>query len=148
VEDVAQDVLLRLTEALRAGRFRGDSSFESYVRRATSYRCIDACRRGNRWRMVDLGDLAPTTDEPSPFDRARHRERLASFARVLAELPEHCRDLWTLVLEGASYDEMGERIGVRPGTLRVRLLRCRRRAEELLRETSPAAATRAGEATA
>ncbi len=36
-----------------------------------------------------------------------------------------------MILQGLSYKQMSEKLGAQPGALRVRVLRCRRRAEEL-----------------
>lgn len=133
LDDVVQDVLLRVLRSLRENRFRGDSSFETFVRRAASNACIDRIRRARRWRTTDLENLALRSVGPSPSDRAVDRDRLEVFTRVLAELPGHCRQLWEMVLDGRSYEAISERVGVSAGALRVRLLRCRRRAEELCR---------------
>jgi DNA-directed RNA polymerase specialized sigma24 family protein len=46
----------------------------------------------------------------------------------------HCRELWRLILQGHGYSEISHRLGVRQGTLRVRLLRCRRAATARWRE--------------
>ena len=42
--------------------------------------------------------------------------------------PAHCRELWSMILDGLSYREMGVRLAVAEGTLRVRVLRCRQQA--------------------
>ncbi len=134
VDDVVQEVLVALTEALRADRFRGEARLETYVRRAAAHRCLDRVRSGRRWRWTGLEGVAPASDAPSPFDRAAARQGYAGFTRVLEHLPEHCRQMWSLLLDGLSYQQMSARLGVRPGALRVRLLRCRRRAAALRRE--------------
>lgn len=59
---------------------------------------------------------------------------------LVGRCPEHCRDLWQMILEGLSYREMSERTGLAEGTLRVRVrvLRCRRLAQDVAREREQA----------
>ena len=54
--------------------------------------------------------------------------------RVLERMSEDCRRLWSMVLAGLSYREMSRRTGIAEGALRVRVLRCRKRAVELREE--------------
>jgi DNA-directed RNA polymerase specialized sigma24 family protein len=43
-------------------------------------------------------------------------------------MPESCRELWRMLEQGMPYQEMSRRLRVAEGTLRVRVLRCRRQA--------------------
>lgn len=133
-EDLEQEMLMALLESLRAGRFRGDSSLRTYVHRQVHYTCIDRLRAAKTRPMVTLEGLDLPSAEPSPLGRLARREAVAIALRVLAQVPAECRDLWRGILAGESYGEMSRRSGVSEGTLRVRALRCRRRALELRNE--------------
>ena len=61
---------------------------------------------------------------PNAVDERRHLLGLEGMSR-------ECRDLWGLILAGLSYREIGTRLGVTEGALRVRALRCRQRAAEV-----------------
>lgn len=128
IEDLEQEVVLELIEALAAGRFEGRSLISTYVRRMVHYKCLNRlrARRGKQW--VDLGDVQLVDPGPTPFDLARRRHDLELGLRVLARMPEHCRELWTMIHRGLGYEAMGEALGVAAGTLRVRVLRCREKA--------------------
>ena len=149
-EDLLQDSQLEVMRLLRAGRFRRESSLKTYVWRVVNHACLYRLRHQRRWRFEEADfDLEPGR-EPSPFESTRRRETAQLLLRLLERLPQECRELWRLILDGLSYQEMSGRLGVAEGTLRVRVLRCRRRAvaarDELLGSGSPAAVTlRAGE---
>lgn len=128
LEDVEQQVLLELLGALAAGRFEGRSRLATYVRRMVHHKCLNRLRalRGRQWvevETLDLPDPGPAPDERAGRDAAR-----GVALRVLAAMPESCRELWEMILRGLGYEEMAARLGVAAGTLRVRVLRCRQRA--------------------
>lgn len=128
LEDVEQQVVVELLEALGASRFEGRSRLSTYVRRMTHHKCLNRLRgqRGRKW--LDVADLELVDGDPTPFERTHRRESLDLALRVLARMPEACVELWSMIHRGLGYAEMGERLGVAPGTLRVRVLRCRERA--------------------
>lgn len=132
-DDVVQDSLLELLEAARAGRCRGESSLRGYVWRLAASNCLDRLRRRRRWIEVELEDTpAPAGDGTLAALLADEaRDRLVALAR---SLPLACRELWRDLLAGRGYREMSARWGVSEGTLRVRVLRCRRRALATLAE--------------
>jgi RNA polymerase sigma factor (sigma-70 family) len=130
-DDARHEAITQLTQALREGRFRGEGTLKAYVRRVASTTCLDRLRSRRRWRFTALeDDVVP----PSPSDSRRHSDRydmLRLVGRVLAEVPEDCRRLWRMLMEGLSYREMSARCDVSEGALRVRVLRCRQRASEI-----------------
>lgn len=137
-DDLLQDLRLEIIRLLQDDRFRGESSLKTYVWRVVAHSCLDRVRSKSRrsGREVDLdgreGDLAPV---PPRQAAAATRDLLE---RVLAETSEECRRLWRMIVDGASYREMAALLDVSEGALRVRVLRCRRKAdairERLLRE--------------
>jgi RNA polymerase sigma factor (sigma-70 family) len=133
-EDVLQDVRLEVTRLLRDRRFRGESSLKTYLWRVTAHTCLDRIRAGGRWSFVDYdgedGELAlpARLAAPPPAERSAERDLLL---RVLNRMGEECRRLWSMVIEGLSYREMSGATGISEGALRVRVLRCRKRALEV-----------------
>jgi RNA polymerase sigma-70 factor (ECF subfamily) len=128
IDDIEQEVALELIESLRAGRFERRSLLATYVRRMVHHKCLNRLRasRGRHW--IDPDEVELVDPEPSPFERARRRSDLDLALRVLAEMPESCRELWAMIHRGLGYDAMSERLGIAAGTLRVRVLRCREKA--------------------
>lgn len=132
-DDLEQTVLLDLLSALREERFRARSSLKTYVRTYVHHKCIDRIRARRRRQFLsvedeDLEDPRGVTDEVFVS-----REEARRLLRLLDQMPQQCRELWSCLEEGLTYQEMSERLGVSEGALRVRVSRCRQRAAELRR---------------
>jgi RNA polymerase sigma-70 factor (ECF subfamily) len=132
-EDVLQEVRVEVLRLLRKGSFRGESSLRTYLWQVTAHTCIDALRHRQRRPLADPLDeeTAVPSSDASPLDRVLARESSDALLTVLESMSKECRELWDLILRGLSYREIGTRLGVAEGALRVRALRCRRRAAEL-----------------
>ena len=130
LEDLEQDVLIALTEALRAGSFQGQSSLRTYVRAFTHHKCLDRLRALSRRHFVDVEDVELPPVAPVALSRLDRAERLDLTLRILEAMPEGCRELWQMLHDGLRYREMSRRLGVAEGTLRVRVRRCRQKALE------------------
>ena len=131
LEDLEQEILLDLTQALREDRFHGQCRLRTYVRTYVHHKSIDLVRAQDRREIVDLGELDLTSDSPTALDSISRAEELEMALRVAEEMPENCRELWQMLERGLRYQEMSRQLGVAEGTLRARVLRCRRRALEL-----------------
>lgn len=129
-EDLEQEILLELLESLDAGRFKGESRLETYVRSFARFKSTDLLRAAGRREWVDLDELTLTSRGPTPFEEISEREEADIARKVVASLPEPCRLLWRLILQGLSYREISERTGLAEGAIRVRAHRCRQRALE------------------
>lgn len=135
-DDILQDVRLEVTRLLKQGTFRGESSLKTYLWRVVCHTCLDRLRVQARWQWTEIDGLPERNAEtlltdPEPVLKQESKDLLL---RVIERVSEECRRLWAMVLEGLSYREMSERTGVSEGALRVRVLRCRKRAVELRAE--------------
>ena len=133
-EDLVQDVLVRLLEALGNGRFEGRSSLRTFVERVAKYTCLDAVRRARRVDFVDLDETGelPAPSDDGVLDRMEADEQAQLCFAVLERLPEGCRDLLQRTLaEGVRYEEIAAAAGVAVGTIKSRVSRCRDRALRL-----------------
>ncbi len=135
LEDLEQEILIDLSGALREDRFRGGSQLRTYVRTYVHHKCIDRLRALSRRQWVDVDELDLPSRAPSAFDELARSETVDLALRVFEEMPEPCRELWTMLQQGMHYREMSRRLGIAEGTLRARVLRCRRRALELRERT-------------
>src|SRR5262249_33577743 len=125
-DDVLQDIHAEVTRLLKEGKFRGESSFKTYLWRGVNHTCLRPIRAESRGKGTALaGEDDP--EKPAVFVAPSHEgpvEVKDLLLRVLARVPAECRELWRMVHAGLSYREMSERLGVAEGTLRVRVLRC------------------------
>ncbi len=130
-EDVEQELLLEVTSLLRTGSFRGDSRLRTYLWRVTQCTCLNLLRDQKRSREVSAEDdnlPEPRARGPSVLRRIEEAQAVTRLHHLMHQMPADCRRLWTLILAGKSYREMSDELGIATGTLRVRVLRCRRRA--------------------
>jgi RNA polymerase sigma factor (sigma-70 family) len=130
-DDVLQDVRLEVTRLLGEGKFRGESSLRTYLWRVVNHTCLDQLRSQGRWQWADLEVLEQADGAAVSGSVASGQEERDILAKVLVQVSADCRELWRLIVAGFSYREMSSRMGVAEGTLRVRVLRCRERAQAL-----------------
>ena len=135
-DDVLQDVRVEVTRLLQRQEFRGGSSLKTYLWRVVCHTCLDRIRAHGRWRWAELDGMEDweadaILGDPGGTIEPESKDLLL---RVLERMSEDCRRLWSMVLAGLSYREMSRRTGIAEGALRVRVLRCRKRAVELREE--------------
>lgn len=134
-EDVAQETLRRVLEALRQGRVRDLQALPSYTFETARHLCQHAMRSRRRSDAA-LNDLIPGTSSGQPVDPLTalvSAERVTALRRALATLDSSDRDLIRMsFVDGLSADEIGESLGLTAGNVRVRRHRILRRLDELL----------------
>lgn len=131
-EDAAQDVFWVLAQRLEDVPVRAERAFLA----ATAFRVASASRRSKRYRAVDPESdcdahaaSAPLPDRELELQRAR-----ALLSRALSALPAPEREVFILAeLEQLSRTEVGEALGIPPGTVASRLSRARQSFEASLR---------------
>ncbi len=130
-EDVVQDVFIGLGRSLL--RFDGRGSLEGWIKRVTSRTALMRLRRLRSRNEISLDAGLPAwtaTTRSSPADRL-------TLERALAELPDALRAVFVLkVIEGYSHQEIGELLGIRPGTSKTRLSRARKELQKSIGERS------------
>lgn len=135
-EDVAQEVFLRAYRSL--GRFRGASSFHTWLYRIASNLAIDVARRRKRQENsvysldapVDLGedeyDREIADDSRAPAQLSEQAAVQQVVRQAVLELPEKLRDVVVLYeLQGESYEDIADILDVPLGTVKSRLFNAR-----------------------
>jgi RNA polymerase sigma-70 factor (ECF subfamily) len=136
-DDLTQGIHAKLVKALREDRFRHRSSLKTYVVRLARYTCVDRIRARHRAPLFHSRDETDAhTGDPSrssPYRRLFRAERHALLLQIVMHAPETCRDLWRLAyVEQLSYQEIGRRLSLPPGTIKSRMWACRKQALRLL----------------
>ena len=139
--DITQDVFLKAFRGIRG--FRRGSSLKTWLYRIA----IREALNHRRWlwrhhRQQDSIDVEPIAGRTSveiedegrtPFDEAVSHEVQQAVQRALLGVPDVFRSAVILRdLEGMSYEEVAEILGVSVGTVKSRLLRGRRLLREIL----------------
>jgi RNA polymerase sigma factor (sigma-70 family) len=129
-EDLRQEVALEVTRLLERGTFRGEASLKTYLWRVVNHACIKQLRAHNRVQWLEPDALLEQSAPPehSPLHQLLEKESESLLLRVLEESSAECRSLWQMILDGLSYQEMSQQLGASEGALRVKVLRCRKRA--------------------
>jgi RNA polymerase sigma-70 factor (ECF subfamily) len=147
--DIAQETFVRVHRYLPS--FKGDSSFFTWTWRIATNLCLDAARkkgRGERLGMTAHGDEEDAREaeieagmDPvsaalaGPGRRAENRELADKLQEALGTLSENHRTILLLrELEGLSYEELSQTLGIRKGTVMSRLFHARLKMQRKLRE--------------
>jgi RNA polymerase sigma-70 factor (ECF subfamily) len=118
-QDAAQDALINAVRALH--RFRGESSFRTWLLRIALNAARTIARKQARRREVALDDVEETPIEaPDAASVVVIHDEADRATRVLAQLPEKQRMAVTLrVTQGLSYHEIGVVLDCTEGAARV-----------------------------
>lgn len=140
--ELVQDAFLRVYKSL--GSFKGGSSFFTWLYRIVTNLSIDLMRKPGR-RDAELVDtqqavedeenlpLVSRIDGADPVDVMRRQEIAARIQAALDELPPYHRGVILMrEVEGMSYDEMAQAIGVSKGTIMSRLFHARQKLQRVL----------------
>lgn len=130
-EDIKQQALVEFIGALASDRFRGDCSVRTYLRTIVHRRCVDHVRAARRHPQVSLSETDLPDVDLEPDEHTDRSERLMQLQAIVEGLPEGCRDLFRMILEGSSYKTMSEHLQIGEPALRARISRCRKKARGL-----------------
>ena len=141
--DLTQEAFLRAFRSLDS--FRGDSRFSVWLYRLATNVCIDLLRSRGRGSASSLtveneDEEAEELDVPDarfePQKELERRELRRAVQAGLQTLSDDAREIVILrELEGLSYAEIGERLGLEAGTVKSRLFRARKALCDYLRES-------------
>jgi len=133
-EDLAQDVLLRVLERLRAGAIRDSVALPAYIQTTISHATSSEYRNRRPTETVDSIEHVPATgDPPDQFSGTQLRNMLHS---LLAELPV-ARDrelLKRFYLDEEDKEEVCRRLNIDPAHFHRVVFRARERFRSLLNE--------------
>lgn len=135
-EDVAQETFLSAYRSL--GRFRG-GNLRAWLMRIAVNSSRDVLRRRQRRPESSLDESLEnptfqiTSDAEGPDEAAVRSELNAEIQRAILSLsPEHSAVLVLVDVQGLSYGEAAEAVGVSIGTVKSRLSRARSRVRDAL----------------
>jgi RNA polymerase sigma-70 factor (ECF subfamily) len=143
--DAVQEAFVKVHKNIH--KFQGSSSFYTWLYRIVMNVSIDQVRRTNRRKNLDFderalheqsevagdGALVPNVIDSNPGKAALRRELGSAIEAALGELPDHHRAVIVLrEVEGMSYEEMAETLGVPKGTIMSRLFHARKKMQGAL----------------
>jgi RNA polymerase sigma factor (sigma-70 family) len=137
-EGVAQEILVRLFETVRAGKVQDPESFKKFTFSVAKHLCTRTYYRERRRpdrTGADVEDESVTVaDDTSPQGDLLEKEKLDATLYAFQRLSSSCRKLWALLYgDGLSAPEAADRLGLTANNVRVKAHRCLARAKELTR---------------
>ena len=147
-EDLTQEIFLKVFKSL--DKFNQSADFSTWLSSVARNFCIDHYRASKREKEVlveDLVafDLAPASTGSSPHRALEDRDRRSFLRRGLEALPEKLREAVVLRdLQGLTYQEMADRLGLPEGTVKSRINRGREELSRLLLRAQQAERGRSG----
>jgi RNA polymerase sigma factor (sigma-70 family) len=138
-EDLTQDVFVRVFRSLDSFE---PGNFAGWLHRITTNLFLDRARRAARIRMdgfIEGAEHQLEGSEVLPEDAIHDAGFDPDIEAALASLPEKFRVAVVLCdVEGLSYDEIAEVLGVKVGTVRSRIHRGRTQLRDALAHRAPA----------
>lgn len=133
-EDLFQDVLVNLWSSVRA--FRGDAKETTWIYRVT-FNTAMAWRRTERRRRQKHESLIKFDASPQTFsgpdESLPQREIVEQLYAAIRQLPKLDASLALMHLDGLSYQEMSEVLGISENYIGVKLNRIRKQLAEQLK---------------
>jgi RNA polymerase sigma-70 factor (ECF subfamily) len=132
-QDISQEIFLKLFAGV--GKFRGASSFESWLFRLVVNCCFDYRRKTKRLTPLLEGVLdLVRSPAGSALDEVMKEEMSGQVRSAVDTLPPEQRMVVVLrYTEGLSYDQIAEAMGCSAGTIASRLNRVHKVLERRLR---------------
>lgn len=145
-EDLIQEVFVKAYAALQ--RFKGDSSFYTWVYRIAVNRAINYVKRRNKRAGLSLDDMdggverdkayVELSSKESPFRDATLSELQEKLNEALQKLSDKHRAVVVLHdIQGVPHEEISKMLGVSSGTVRSRLFYARQLLQSELAEYAP-----------
>lgn len=128
-EDVVQDTLIRVWS--KREEWPTFSSIEAYCLTVARNLAIDRSERKDA-RTVELTEeVEQTPDVSGPYEQLVSKERMQMLRRLIAGLPEKQRTVLLLRdVEGKSYKEVAEVLGITEEQVKVTLFRARQKVKQ------------------
>ena len=140
-EDLAQETFLAAFKALST--FRADSKFSTWLYRIAANKCKDwlrAKRPGQGLNDVDVDETLDihVAEERTPEHVLSQQQVAQELEQAIQRLPPLYREAFVLKhVEGLSYEEMQEILGVNGDTLKMRVYKGRLQLSRELAELNP-----------
>jgi RNA polymerase sigma factor (sigma-70 family) len=137
-EDLTQEVFVRVFRSLAT---YSPGTFEGWLHRITTNLFLDMARRRQRIRFEGLGEetaarIGGAEPTPAPVFDDRHFD--GDVQAALKALPPEYRAAVILCdIEGLSYEEIADTLGIKLGTVRSRIHRGRAQLREALEHRRP-----------
>jgi len=127
-EDLVQEVFLKILR--KAGSFRGQGNFKAWMFNIARNTALDHLRKMKRQGSqapVDEAVEEQLVDHRSAEHAAAAQQNVGTVAQALSNLPAAVQEvIWLGRFEFDNYEDLGQALGCKPATARVRMHRAMR----------------------
>ena len=121
-EDMLQHAFIKIFSSIN--QFRGDGSFEGWLRKITVHVCLAALRKKN---IEFTGTDIPASMTDANASEAVSRMSEKELIKLISRLPDGYRAVFNLhVIEGYSHDEIAAMLNIEAVTSRSQLAKARK----------------------
>lgn len=132
-EDVLQEAFLKAF--MNLPRFRGDSSFGTWLKRIVINQAINAMKKKKMF-FLQLEEVEDPIDDSA--NMSEFPENIQQAYDAIHRLPTGYRTVFSLyALEGYDHEEIGEILGISSSTSVSQYSRAKRKLREIIQQTSP-----------
>jgi RNA polymerase sigma-70 factor (ECF subfamily) len=129
IDDVAQETYIRAYRGLEKNSFRGDSKIETWLYKIARNESL----RINQKLMREEEKIKKAAESDFVFMHNPAKEEVISLHEHLILLPEKYRSVLMLVSQGLNINDISQKLGIRPGTVKSRASRGKKIIHENLR---------------
>jgi RNA polymerase sigma factor (sigma-70 family) len=139
-EDLAHDAFLKAID--KSASFEGKGCFEAWLRRIVVNHVLQYIRDQKRRKYMDDWKQLESVSQPEEDNMNTHLSGQLEFSEqelldAINELPEHHRLVFNLyVIDNFTHTQIGEELGISPGTSKSHLARARKKIKQILEERS------------
>lgn len=139
-EDVAQEVFLKIWRALPS--YRGEHEPDAWIMKIAKNACYDHLRQKKQTLPIEYErqgemvtrQIVDADVQSNPPEAVKEQELRAEVARALLQLAPEYREILTLrYMDGLSYEQLGQVLGVEQGTVKSRLWRAKQAMKNFLK---------------
>ncbi len=134
--DLAEDLLSETfcTALTALGGFRGEGSVKSWLLTVARNKWLDYIKKRKPISDVDLTELYIADTVPGPEARVQQKEAARRLLTLLQREEPRTSCIVKMRIEGYSYYEIAQKLGIREGSARVIDFRARKKLREKLME--------------
>lgn len=131
-QELMQDTFVKLWQ--KRSELDSDKSVGAFLFRVAENKAIDFFRKAARDRKLEAMLVAIATEHYSHIEeRIYHKETMASLELAIEKLPPQRQRIFRLIkLEGKTYDEVGQMLGLTRSTINDHIVKATRSVKEQL----------------
>lgn len=134
VEDLFQEIMINIWNSL--DKFKGDSSIGTWtykvaVNTALLYNRNTKQYKKVRWAATEINTFAAFSNAS---DKIQMESRLNHLGKSISELEKQDRLIISLILEGQTYEQVAEIVGIKTNYVGVKVTRIKKQLYELLKK--------------